>query len=753
SDAKSLSNWNPPFPFDAKKIRDKDEQYWDEHRTTPKAFVSLETGRKLWGSRFGDTTTFILDVNKNEAGKNVLVKTQNTENTAKKLQDMASDFGFVFQPVKQLGLQASTGTTPFNVLFISFSFFIIAAALMLVALLFQLSVERKVTQLGTLLAVGLTRRRIFQILTIEGVIIAVVGGLIGVPFGVAYANLMIYGLTHWWVEAIVTPFLTLHITAFSLNVGFASSVVLAVCVIFVSLRSLRKRSVLSLINGVTDETVINSRLESKKKGNYAGLRKIITSYTFAWFILVICILTLFFVCEGNAVSFFLAGMLILCLYLYQLRDTLLNKNKDKAKTQDKAFAIPTLYQFAVSNASRNATQSILCVGLLASTIFLVLSVSAFKLDSADIQSTGGFTYVAETLLPVYFDLNTEEGRDKLSMQTSDSQLLYSHDTKIYSFRVRPGDNAGCLNLYQPKTPRILGVPNSFVERGGFFSRTLGGKEDKNEKWALLEESITTDKDGVKVVPVILDANTAMYSLHLYKGVGEIYEIEDGKGDKIRCKVAALLTNSLLQGDILMSEKNLVQLFPEVSGYNFFLVQLKNESSTTNIPEQNADIKRVLTDTIGDFGLTLEPTKSRLARLFAVQNTYLATFKSLGGIGILLGTFGLAVVQLRNVTKRRKELALMQSFGFSKKRVISLLFFESTYLLFQGVMIGSVTAFWAIFPQLMFVGDVSERGVNFTSFVQQFAVVCLGLFVVGIISNLVSSLFVLKTPVAKALANE
>ena len=56
TDQVSIGDWDPPFPFDSRRVRDKDEKYWDDHRTTPKAFVSLAAGRKLWSSRFGDTT-------------------------------------------------------------------------------------------------------------------------------------------------------------------------------------------------------------------------------------------------------------------------------------------------------------------------------------------------------------------------------------------------------------------------------------------------------------------------------------------------------------------------------------------------------------------------------------------------------------------------------------------------------------------------------------------------------------------------
>ena len=65
-----------------------------------------------------------------------------------------------FLPVKQLGLAASSGTTPFDALFLGFSFFLIAAAVMLIALLFKLGVEQRAKELGTLGAMGLRSRKI-----------------------------------------------------------------------------------------------------------------------------------------------------------------------------------------------------------------------------------------------------------------------------------------------------------------------------------------------------------------------------------------------------------------------------------------------------------------------------------------------------------------------------------------------------------------------------------------------------------------
>lgn len=62
------------------------------------------------------------------------------------------------------------------------------------------------------------------------------------------------------------------------------------------------------------------------------------------------------------------------------------------------------------------------------------------------------------------------------------------DVQVYSLRFNPGDDASCLNLFAPSKPRILGVPNSLQQRGGFlFSATTEASENP---WKLLDSSNT-----------------------------------------------------------------------------------------------------------------------------------------------------------------------------------------------------------------------------------------------------------------------
>ncbi len=155
-----------------------------------------------------------------------------------------------------MGLAAAEGTTPFNVLFLAFSFFVIAAALMLVVLLFRLGIEQRAESIGILRAVGLDRGRIIRLLAAEGLAVAALAAAAGVGLGLGYAALMLAGLKSWWLAAVVTPFLQLHASPASLAVGYGCGLAVCFATIFWTLWRARRTSASRLLGGeFTDQYV------------------------------------------------------------------------------------------------------------------------------------------------------------------------------------------------------------------------------------------------------------------------------------------------------------------------------------------------------------------------------------------------------------------------------------------------------------------------------------------------------------------
>lgn len=668
TDQDSISDWDLPFEL-VEKIRQQDEDYWDEYRTTPKAFVSLAMAKRLWGSRWGTISL-------------VRVPGASVSEVEGKLTAALKpgDAGLTFLPVKQLGLAASSGTTPFDALFLGFSFFLIAAAVMLIALLFRLGIEQRAKELGTLGAMGFRSGRIARLLANEGLLVAAIGAAVGVLFGIGYAWLIITGLRTWWVAAVSTPFLTLHVTRQSLLIGWIVGVLVSWLTILWTIRQLARLPVGRLLAGATEAANASGQRASS---SWPRVREAMVALAVA-----LCVLGYLMRGEARAGIFFGSGAAVLALLLGEARYQL--RRMGRSRPSHRTLSLPTL---AAMNTARHPGRSTLTVGLVATATFLIAAISAFRLDTGE-EGTGGYALVATSDQPIHFDLNTTAGRTELGFGDADEKLLA--DWTTIGLRVADGEDASCLNLYRPTQPRVLGLPDSFIARGGFGwadAAKTNRLEQATNPWNLIALSKGKDANGRPIVPVVLDMSTAIYSLHL-KGVGSQLVIRDAADKPVTLEVVGLLKNSVLQGNLLMSETNFLKLFPDVGGYRKFLLAPKNEVAAA----EQTKVADALESTLSADGFDAADAKEQLAGFLAVQNTYLSTFQSLGALGLLLGTVGLAVVQLRSVLERRGELALMRASGFRGRRLVEMVLGENAVLLVGGLVAGLVAAAVALAPQ-------------------------------------------------------
>ena len=336
------------------------------------------------------------------------------------------------------------------------------------------------------------------------------------------------------------------------------------------------------------------------------------------------------------------------------------------------------------NATYRPGRSVLCITLIAAAAFIIVAVDAFRRDDSatahDRKSGGGgYALLAESLLPVVHDPNTPEGRDALNLVNTGEGWDPLEGVTLARFRLRPGDDASCLNLYRPSQPRILAPTEAFEREGRFdFQSSLASEgEAKANPWLLLEREF---EDGA--VPFIADANSAAYVLHL--GLGEDFLLERGGGSApLRLRLVATLADSIFQGELLVSERNFLRHFPEQEGYRVFLLELPDQRS-----EQR--VAAALEERLKDFGFDVSSTAERLASFHRVENTYLSTFQMLGGLGLALGTLGLAAVLLRNVLERRRELALLRAVGYNRAHFGLMIVAENALLLACGLLTGALS---------------------------------------------------------------
>jgi len=133
------------------------------------------------------------------------------------------------------------------------------------------------------------------------------------------------------------------------------------------------------------------------------------------------------------------------------------------------------------------------------------------------------------------------------------------------------------------------------------------------------------------------------------------------------------------------------------------------------------------------------------RYAAVQNTYLSTFQTLGGLGLILGTIGLTAVMLRNIWERRSELALMRAIGFSIRGLGGMVLVENAALVVTGLTIGTAAAVIAVAPHLF----SRPQGLPWLSV----GAILVGVFLTAMVSGVAALVPTLRAPLLPALRSE
>lgn len=679
SGAADMSDWDPSFPVDLGKIRPRDEEYWDRHGATPKAFVAYETGRELWSSRFGAATS-VRFANLSPlplAGERLGVTASGSEGPrlaerlARRLSPTVA--GLSFRPVRAEAEKAATGATDFAGLFLGFSFFLIGSAALLAGLLFRLAVERRAQEAGLLLAVGFPLRRVRRRFLAEGFAVAGLGVLLGLPAAVGYAGLLVRGLSTWWRGAIGETRLGLELAPGTLVVGALIALVVVGFTIWRALARLSRVRVPALLAGAGSDDV-TGRDARRARGVALGAGLLAVGSALA---------ALAVPPELEAGVAFGTGALALVAGLAGFLAAARGGAR-RANGLGRARGLSALFTLGARAAQRRPGRSLAAVGLVASAVFVLVAVAANRgggaVDPDDPASgTGGFRLMAESAVPILVDLGKPEGRAELGLGSEAERTVAG--IRVVPLRLQPGEDASCLNLYQPGQPRILGVPKELLERGGFAFQ--GTSKPAANPWTLLGAL----ESGA--VAAFGDAHSVQWILH--SGLGKSISVPDGRGEPAELALVGLLERSVFQSELLIAERDFEGLFPSRDGYSVFLIEVSAERAEA--------VSAALESGLGRFGFDVTPTDQKLAEFRAVEETYLSTFATLGGLGLLLGTLGLGVVLAQSILERRGELAALRAFGFPRRQLGTAVLLENLVLLLLGLGLGAGAGLLAVAPHL------------------------------------------------------
>jgi ABC-type antimicrobial peptide transport system permease subunit len=651
SDAGNCRDWKTGVPVDLKKIRPIDEEYWNKHKGTPKAYISAETARKLWKNRFGEATAIRVEGSKKAEMEAALLAGL-----------VPAQVGFELTNVKSDGMAAATGGTDFGGLFIGLSFFVLFAAVLLAFLLFKLSLNFRRQEIGTLTALGFSLKQLRKIYLAEASLLIVFGIVLGLPFAIFYNNLILAAVNTIWVDIVRTSIVNISIQPLSLLIGSLSIAVISVVAVWLILNRFLKNEVIAL-----QRKSISEKYKTGKRSLLLGLSLILLS-------LAILFGMGFRSGEINPDMFFTAGFGFLP-GLILLFDYALQRLAIQEKTMN--FSVKNLLMKRIAGERR---RNVMIVSFLSVGVFMVVSTGLYRKDltaHADWPSsgTGGYDYFVETTMPVLFDVNSRQGREDLNLPDS---------AQVVQFQVQQGDDASCLNLNKISRPRLMAFnPAAFDRRGAFTFATRTDDLDAQHPWLTLNKTLADD-----VIPAIADQTVIQWGL--MKSVGDTLNYKTEDGHNLKLKLVGGLANSIFQGNVLISDEHFNRAFPSVSGSNVFLVDVKDTASVVSDLQSG----------MRNYGPEISRATDRLLSFYTVENTYLNIFLMLGALGLLIGTLGLGILIFRITFEQIPEYALLLSLGFSKASIQRLVMREKFFLMLVAVLIGLIPAVLSGLPTLL-----------------------------------------------------
>ncbi|MDA7611737.1 ABC transporter permease [bacterium] len=621
ADVESARDWEPGLPLDLTRIRDKDDEYWEEFKGTPKAFVSHQTGEELWANRWGKVT-------------GMRVPGGQVDEVTKSVREILepSLAGMEVMDFSEQAKEAAKSPVDFAILFLAMSFFLIIAAIALVTMLFRFNVEQRAEEGALLTAVGIPVKKISNWRMGEAFFVVLAGAIVGTLLAVIFCTIVLKVISSIWGDG--TAF-DLHLSGWTIAKGLLWIVELTLISVWLTNRKqVRQSASLRLNSGAEEEVGKSSKWATGFLvfGLLVVAGGIVMSYSAA--------------AQG---AFFLVGFGVLVSGLAVFRKRL--------------SRIGFLGEFssvgmAKVNLARRASRSLTVVGVLAAGVFLVLSVASFRKNGGEnwedkTSGAGGFAWWVETTSSVNRPADAKGEVDWFGLKT------------LVPFRIGEGDDVDCFNLTASNQPRLLGVDPVLLE----------GRFKTSDQWSILEG------DGV---PAIVDETTMMWVLK--KKIGDELIYQDEWGNDFPVTIAGVVKDSIFQGSLILSEKKLLEKYPSLGGYQLFLS-----------PDGKA--REILQEETADLGGKVTATKDRIAAFHEVENTYIAIFNVLGGLGIILGSVGVGIVTARNLVERKAEFETLRMLGISKIRRSKIVKHEVKSMVAWGLGIGLVSALIAVIPVL------------------------------------------------------
>jgi len=653
SGSTTCAGWDAGVPILLAQIRKKDEDYWNRYRGTPKAFISYEIGKRLWGNNFGTATALRFP------------SSLSIEEIDGRLRSslIPSVTGFSISNARDSALEGAAQSVDFSSLFLSLSFFMIVSCLILLSFAVSVYFDTRKKQTAIMYALGFRNSFLRNQLFCESGLLSFAGALPGVFLGYLLNLLIIRALNSVWSGAVQTTALSADFSILPLLYAFSSVLVISLILIFFKSRQFL-RQLTKPAGGVMKK--------HSPRINLAAFSAVLTVFI----IVFVCGFTL---PDYSTTLFFVSGTILFASVVLLARFFYIRESPEAGSKAPSAFTFQKKYY------SFHPSHIVTPVIFIAAGIFALMITGANKLILTDKMlerpgGTGGYLLWAESAVPVKEDLSAGSGRAEYGLNEEELK-----DMSVIQCSRVTGDDASCLNLNYVASPPLLGVDyREFIKRKAFSFASVIRPGKYTDPWELLGNN-----PGENTIYGIADQTVLQWGLQVRTGDTLVFRSENGQ--PLNVIIGAGLKSSVFQGYLLISKENLSHFYPSVEGSSVFLVD--------GLPELSEFYGKILNERLSGYGFSAISAGEKLASFFRVTNTYLNVFAVFGTFGMILGITGLGFVLLRNYNIRKHEFAFLSASGYTVERIRKLILRDQLIILAWGVVCGTVSGITATIPSL------------------------------------------------------
>jgi putative ABC transport system permease protein len=647
-------------------------------------------------------------------------------------------------PIKQTQVDAATGSAQiFTGLFLVFGLFSIAAGVLLIVLIFSMLAAERRAEMGMTRAIGAQRNQLMQQFVSEGLIYALLSGLVGVTLGVLAAAGIAIG-----IRPLVGDIATIswHVTPTSVIVSYCLGVGITFLSVVIASWRISRLNIVSAIRDIPDVTTLRRKTRSIVFGvlllvagagmvvlgtssgsafpfrlglsllpfgvamllRYVGVSSRAVFSGVGIYLLVIWLLpssvfdTIFGKYEGDFEMFFLSGVFLVTgstMLIIQNTDVLLRgMNALGGLLRGKLASVKTAIAYPGASPMRTGmTVAMFCLIVFALVMTATMSTNFSSLFASS-QAKAGWD--------IRTDATTTNATGDITSALN-AQGIDTSDFKAVGVTTSPSNGPSQLRESGTgdwKSFRVEGMNDAFISDTDFlFQQYAAGYESDD---AVLN-ALRTEPDVAIIDASALPAGgppIGGVSDFQLKGITSDSEGFDpividlavpGSDQPHQVKIIAVIDSTVTSlSGLYMNQPTLDAIYPSTASSSSWIALSDSGNAT--------EVAKTIESTLSTNGVQAVSIQDEIDEGRGQVMSFFYIIQGFMGLGLLVGVAAIGVIAFRSVVERRQQIGVMRAIGFQRNEISLSFLIETIFIVGLGVISG--TTLGLILARNLFMGD-------------------------------------------------